>query len=280
MPKTVHLLGSGGPAGVGMTRCLKEWYEVTGWDDSEWARLMSEAETRNLPYELPDIIIPIPDSKVLELSELPRMFLPDESQIRLCQDKADTAKILSDLAPKTYWVRDTVGAGGKGAQMASELLPGRNYSQEFVYFDGEELAAFQKERVSYSVKERSAGLDNRGSSAVSVCTRRQDVLDTSREALRRIAAHTGMPLHGFYGVDLKEDELACPKVTEINAARLLTASYCYYYLTGYNLPLVGARAFLGEDAPKLPDYPVGYGIIRQVGQEPRLFGPEITKDWS
>lgn len=270
--KTVHIIGAGGPAGVGMTRCLKEHYSVTGSDESQWAKLMMECPRSDLEV---DLYIPLPDSSVRNSVGQGAVFLPPGKQIELCQDKAKTAEILGDLAPKVYWVRDTVGTGGKGAQMASEMLPGRNFSVEYVIYKGKVLAHFQKERISYSVKEKTRGLDNRGSSAVSVCQNYTNINYIAYEALSKLPGE----LNGFYGVDLKEDEIGVPRVTEINAGRLLTASYCYFYLTGYNLPLVGVKAFLGEEIPPLPDYPVGFGLIRQVGQEPKLFPPEITKQW-
>jgi len=267
-----------------MTRCLKGHFEVTGSDSGLWSPYMMECASGYEQDESTGLLIPVPDRAVYSgalVNTQPgrRFLLPDLKQVDLCQDKAMAAEVLGDLAPKTYWLRDTHGAGGQGAQMLTNYLPGRNYSVEFVCYKGEKLANFQKQRLSYSLKEKTEGLQNRGSSAVSVCTDRRDVWETAERALTRLATHTGTPLHGFYGVDLKEDEDSCPKVTEINAGRLLTASYSYFHLTGYNLPLVGVRAYFEEDQPKLPEYPVGWGVLRQVGQEPRLFGPDITKDW-
>lgn len=283
MSKLVHILGAGGPAGVGMTRCLKEHYEVTGEDSSQWSELMMECDPGTGEC---DLIMSLPDSVIIEQARAfidprpPWTFLPPLEQITLCQDKAATAKVLGDLAPLTYWVRDTHGAGGAGAQMASEVLPGRNYSQEFVFFNNAPIGFFQKERLSYSVKSRTQGIDNRGSSAVSICTRNEEVNHVALAAMARLNEYTGVSLHGFYGIDLVEDKNGVPKVTEINAGRLLTASYAFFSETRYNLPLVGVKSFFGEDIPPLPDYPVGWGQIRQVGQLPRLFPPEVTKLWT
>jgi hypothetical protein len=221
-----------------------------------------------------DMVIAVPDSLV-EYSS----FKPSYEQVELCRDKAKTAEVLGSLAPKTYWLRDTVGAGGKGAQMLTNFLPGKNYSHEFVFYEGEELASFQKMRVSYSVKEKTEGIDNRGTSAVSVCTKNEDVATAAYNALHRVSRATDSLLHGFYGVDLKEDENGVPKVTEINAGRLLTASYNYFYLTEYNLPLIGVQAFLGDPMQKLRDYPEGCGIVWQLGQEAKPIDSSITKTW-
>lgn len=264
-----------------MTRCLQQHLDVTGEDDSGFARLAMECPYKEYAgWDTEDLIIPVPDSVVA--TSRPRfdnVFLPPEEQLKLCQDKAKTAEVLGDLAPKTYWMRDAEGAGGKGAQMLTGYLPGRNYSQEFVFFEGRQIAAFQKLRVSYSVKKKTEGLENVGSSAVSVCTRDYSVENVAYEAIRKVSEATGTVPHGFYGVDLKEDERGVAMVTEINAGRLLTASYSYFWLTGYNLPLVGVSAFFGEESSELPEYPLGYGIVRQVDMLPKLVGPEITKDW-
>lgn len=276
--KRVHIIGAGGPAGVGMARCLKEHYEVTGQDDSEWATLMMECgEPVYVDGEgiSSDADVYLPDSLVHGSS-----FSPPLSHIDLCRDKSKTAGVLADLAPKTFWVRDTQGAGGAGAQMCQEFLPGDNYSVEFVCQDGKMLAAFQKKRLSYSVKSKTQGIENRGSSAVSVVTDDERVNITAAHALRMISASTNEEINGFYGVDLKYDGNGIPKVTEINAGRLLTASYAFFSGTGYNLPLVGMAAHFGDPIPEMPDYPLGWGQIRQVGQEPRLFPPEVTASWS
>lgn len=281
----IHIIGAGGPAGVGLTRCLKDHYDVTGEDSSQWAELMMEC--KHSVYGFGDMDIALPDSLIAKNS-----FRPPQEQIDLCQDKAKTADVLGRLAPKVFWERDTHGAGGSGAKMCSEYLPGKNYSVEFVYYKGVIRAEFQKMRVSYSVKSRTQGIENRGSSAVSICTDNAQVFEVAAEAIDRLRSHVygldglsthsvkkDLEPHGFYGVDLKCDSSGVPKVTEINAGRLLTASYAFFHQTRYNLPLVGVEAYLGEKPTPLSDYPVGWGQIRQVGQEPKLFPPEVTKTW-
>ena len=281
MSKTIHILGAGGAAGIGMTRCLKDYYDVLGLDDSTWARLIMECDDGT--GKMTDMVIPVPDELVYERARITTqenyLFLPHISHITLCRHKDRTASVLGDLSPLTYWVRDTTGAGGKGAQMASEYLPGKNCSVELVYYKGVLKASFQKERLSYLVAKKEPDVTKSGSSMVSICIQDSELMSRSMEAIEKISAYTESIAHGFYGIDFKYDENGVPKVTEINAGRLLTASYVYYYMTGYNLPLVGVRAHFGESTPQLPDYPVGYGIIRQVDKEPQVFPPEVTKSW-
>lgn len=275
--KTIYIEGAGGPAGIGLARCLKDHYTVTGYDSSEWARLMMEIPVLKQGDKNADLSIYLPDSLILRYSQMPVKdeFLPPYEQIAICQDKGKLADLIGNLAPKRYWGRDLQGAGGSGAEMISEYCPGKNYSQEFVYYKGRRLAHFQKLRVSYSVKSRTQGIDNRGSSAVSVCTNEEEVFDTAKAALEKLPGK----LHGFYGIDLKCTGDGSPKVTEINAGRLLTASYGFFEHTGYNLPLAGVKAFFGEEDINPYDYPTGWGQIRQVGQLPQFFPPEVTKTW-
>lgn len=259
-----------------MTRSLKEWYDLTGWDDSPWAKLMMECEPGDAGHA--DLTLPVPDSAVWSLRGMPA-FLPPKPHLGICREKGDLAKVVGDLAPNLIWVRNTMGSGGAGAQMAQEFLPGRNFSCELVYNDGVLLQNFIKERISYSVKGKTEGLDNRGTSAVSVCRRNQEVLQRSVDAISLLVEETGDKANGFYGLDFKEDTKGTPKLTEINAGRLLTASYPYFYQTGFNLPLVGVRAFFGETSPELPEYPEGWGLVWQIGQKPRVVPPDMTEGW-
>lgn len=277
--KRIHIVGSGGVAGIGMTRCLQDDFTVQGHDSGPFGEYVQECESeRDESLHYCDLIIPVPDAAALKYSEHANTFLPPKEQIELCADKAKCAEVLGDLSPKTYWVRETKGAGGKGAQMISEYLPGRNFSVEFAFSKTNRIGIFQKERLSYLVKEIEPMVTASGSSAVSICTNNPEVNRTALRALKKVIEATGTQLHGFYGVDLRMDENGVPKVTEINAGRLLTASYTYFYKTGYNLALAGIKAALGEPY-ELGEYPLGYGVIRQTDSLPQIFGPEVTKEW-
>jgi len=259
--KKILIKGAGGVCGKGMTRCLKDNYLLYGEDDSRWAEKLMET----LPsYDCKgsyDLIIPVADS-MITVPDHPTM-LPDIREINICQDKAECAKVLRELAPKTYWVRDTKGAGGAGAQMSSDYLPGDNYSCEVIFNEGEFLGSFIKHRLSYSTIKEDLPLEKRGSSMVSVCVDNQDILQRTLTAIDRIG---GTP-HGAYGVDFKCNEEGVPLITEINPGRFLTASYVYFYSTGYNLPLKLYSSYFGEDY-ELPEPPFGTGVIRCVDSKP------------
>lgn len=257
----ILVVGAGGVAGIGLTKCLETEFSVYGKDDSDWSSKVMRAKKH--AKEPIDLCVPVPDSLVLKYAGKKNTLLPKKSEIALCQDKAACAKILGNLAPKTYWVRDTHGAGGAGAQMASEYLPGRNFSCEVVYFHGEILGHFVKERLSYSVKGTDLPLDKRGSSAVSICRKDDLIAELALEAVNRVAKKP----HGAWGIDFKENEEKIPLITEVNAGRFLTASYVYFYMTDYNLPLKLFKAYFDEDYT-LGEYPANKGIIRQTDSLP------------
>jgi hypothetical protein len=273
MTKVIHIAGAGGVAGVGLTRCLVKdlGYSLQGHDGSPWATLMmevaDETEAASTDSRLADLVIPVPDPLVKKWAGSDIAFLPTAQEVEVCQDKGETARLLGSLAPFVYWVRDTHGAGGKGAQMASEYLPGRNFSCEIVYKHGNIIGHFIKERLAYDLKGSPDPLFQRGSSAVSICIQDKGILKLANAAVWRIANHCQTKPNGVYGVDMKANVDGAVKVTEINAGRFLTASYVYFYSTDYNLPLAMVKAFFNEKY-KLGAYPQGIGVIRQTDQLP------------
>ena len=271
--KLIHICGGGGVAGIGLTRCLKGHFVLQGHDQSTWAEKMMECDKEGVHAHDADLIIPVPDKAVLKYAEKGGglgsgiLFLPSYEEVKLCQDKAKTAEVLGNLAPKTFWVRDTQGAGGKGAQMCSEYLPGRNYSCELVYRAGELLGHFTKERLSYRVGSVDPLVNGIGSSAVSRCISSSRIVDIAKDAVERVSKHCDTVPNGVYSADFKENEDGQPKVTEINAGRFLTASYVYFYSTGYNLPLLMVKKFFTEPY-EIGAYPEGVGVIRQTDSMP------------
>jgi hypothetical protein len=266
--KKILILGAGGPAGILLTRCLKGYFDVYGKDDGQFAKhlMLAKPYSDEIKY---DLIIPVPDVLVLKSASNGNhksCFLPTLAEIQLCQDKAECAKVLGDLSPKTYWVRDTHGAGGKGAQMCSEYLPGRNLGTELLYKDGALKAYFQKERVSYSAREISPEVIGRGSAMVATCIQDNKLLATAMSAVQKI---TNNP-NGVYAIDIKENEAGEAKITEINAGRFVTSSHVFYYMTGYNLPRMMVELALNQEVTPLGKYPEGQTVVRQMDREPCL----------
>jgi len=259
----IHLTGAGGNAGILLARCLKDDFLVTGEDDSYYAQKLIEVP-RSVPNTAPDMIWPVSDTQVMKFAGNPLCFLPDPKVIALCQNKSSCQLALKDLSPKRYWERDVYGAGGKGAKLIEEYLPGKNYSVELLFFNDEMKAYFMKERIAYDLQGSKEPTHQRGTSLVSTCINRDDLYSLACEAIR--AVHDGNPAHGLFGVDFKENEAGVPKITEINAGRLLTASYVYF--KQYNIPKLAAELFLGLEETPLAEYPEGVSIVRQFDSLP------------
>mgnify|MGYP001570707436 CR=1 FL=1 len=262
----ITIIGAGGVGGIGATRCLtqdKSLY-VQGYDSSEWGQIVRECKE---PNRRDNMRFPVPDQAVLHFADHPKCYLPSREEIEICQDKAMTAEVIGDLAPKTEWLRDTHGAGGKGAQMISEYLPGRNYSAELVFWDGKLLSFFIKERLGYDIKGSKEPTYQFGTSLISECILDKRLLDLAGKAIHKVADYVDKKPHGVYSVDFKESRDLVPKITEINAGRFLTASYVFYYKTGFNLPLLFVNKFLNKPY-KIGKYPKGKTIIRQIDSLP------------
>lgn len=264
---THHIVGAGGNAGRLLARCLEPHYDVCGNEQSEYAAKLATVplEPQCPGWSQADMLWPVPDKAVAKYADCDLWPHPDPAVIKLCQDKGKTALALKDLAPIRYWERDFVGAGGKGAKLMQEFLPGKNYSVELIYWHGVLKAHFSKERLGYDLNGNSEPNHQFGTSMVSVCIWDQNLINLAVEAVLRV--HDGKTPHGVFGVDFKEDSKGIPKVTEINAGRFLTASYIYYY-TWYNLPYFLSKLFLEGYEIEITDYPLGMMVVRGFDTEP------------
>jgi hypothetical protein len=151
--------------------------------------------------------------------------------------------------------------------MAAQYLPGRNMSCELVYWGwGAKVQCFAKERLSYAVGRREPNVGGVGTSMVSRCIAPGELFALADKAICGLCKDSDP--RGIYGVDFREDEWGTPRITEINAGRFLTASYVYYYRTGYNLPRLMVEQYLRLEETPLAPYPEGIGIVRQIDHEP------------
>ena len=187
-----------------------------------------------------------------------KTFLPDRRTIALCQDKFETglawrrAKLRDDRIelidsrewpPKNYpcWLRARHGAGAKAAVNArtwhqanawltfwqerdrnldfvsEEFLPGRDYAWSAIFKEGRPVMSFSRERLEYLYP----GLTPEGLTGTPTIAR--IVHDDRVHAMAEAAVYAVDPEpHGFFSVDLREDENNIPRPTEINAGRVFT----------------------------------------------------------
>lgn len=136
---------------------------------------------------------------------------------------------------------------GWGKMAASSYLPGANLTWMAAFAEGRLLAAGARERLEY-VLPHVAPSGITGAPAVSRTIRRDDVADIG---LRAVQAIDDAP-HGVYFVDMKEDGLGTPRVTEINAGRCGTTIH-FYTEAGFNFPWLLVRLALGDDVEPLAD---------------------------
>lgn len=156
-------------------------------------------------------------------------------------DKESTFKL-----PYPFWIRSASGSSGLGSLkvnsltelknwihinpgvekfLASEYLPGRNLACKMLFYNGELLRSAVGERVNYIMaKVAPSGIT--GNSAFGRLLNDPEVFEVSNKAMDIMFEKSGAPKHGFFTVDLKEDENGIPKVTEVNV-RHVAFTQCF-----------------------------------------------------
>ncbi len=138
--------------------------------------------------------------------------------------------------PFPFWIRSAEGSSGLGSLqvkspedlknwitinpgvekfLGSEFLPGRNLACKLLYYNGKLLRAAVGERVNYIMaKVAPSGIT--GNTSFGRLLNDPVVFEAAKEAMDIMFEKTGANKHGFFTVDLKEDEQGKAKVTEIN----------------------------------------------------------------
>lgn len=170
-----------------------------------------------------------------------RQKLRAHAPVKVEQPWADHINLARDAYGLPFWLRATRGAGAKGAikvtsgeqafhwlrfwesrgadfeWMAEEYLPGRDFAWSSVWYDGELITSFARERLEYLYPHLTPeGLTGTPTVARIVY---DDAVNANAEAA--VLAVDAKP-HGIYSVDLKGDAAGIPRPTEINAGRGFT----------------------------------------------------------
>lgn len=205
----------------------------------------------------------------------------------------DTLHLAADSLGLPLWLRATKGAGAKGAikvtsldqayhwirfwqsrsqefgWMAEEFLPGRDFAWSSIWYEGELITSFARERLEYLYPHLTPeGLTGTPTAARIVC---DEVVNASAEA--SVRAIDPVP-HGIYSVDLREDREGHPRPTEINAGRGFT-TFGLWSLYSYNfMDLVVRLARDGRswwlhrpdlsEPPKYNALPSGMTLYRHI----------------
>jgi len=269
--------------------------EVLAWS--------KKGETSQLPCK-----VLLPDSRLAELlfdkakmTELldPLHLVPQS--ISFDRDYSQINEVFDKLG-NVFWVRSSSGTSGLGSLkidspeslknwiqinpyvqtfLASQYLPGRNLACKLLYYNGKLLRTATAERVNYIMaKVAPSGIT--GNTSFGRLLNEAKIVDVATEAMDYLFAITGAEKHGFFTVDLKEDEKGNPLITEINI-RHVAFTQCF---------AAGGANFCEDTIRLLSDdstfdfnyrqyqFEEGLIFLRDVDQEPILMKEEdlLSKD--
>jgi carbamoyl-phosphate synthase large subunit len=168
-----------------------------------------------------------------------------------------------------YW-QDMRGVPAT-AFILSEYLPGRDFSAQSVWKDGQLVLVKTYERLSYlGTGSRPAQVSSVAALARTVCEPR--VVDSCVKAIRLLDPRAS----GVFGVDLKEDGQANPCITEINAGRFSSATNLFDLVGKHNMAATYVQVALGGQVPVRDEYDVSedHYMLRDVDSLPRIFDVE------
>jgi len=135
-----------------------------------------------------------------------------------------------------FWIRGVSGSSGLGSLkvesrnalqnwininphvsqfIASTYLPGRNLACKMLYYNGELIRAACGERVNY-IMANVAPSGITGNTAFGRLLNEPEIIKVARKVMDILFDNANSPKHGFFTIDLKEDEHGKPFITEVN----------------------------------------------------------------
>lgn len=144
-------------------------------------------------------------------------------------------RILKSLS-YPYWIRSSTGSSGLGSFkisshmellqwislnpsvtefLASNFLSGRNLACKLLYWNGNLVRSAVAERVEY-IMSKVAPSGITGNTSFGRLINDPDIVSTVVDAMDYLFQVSAAKKHGFFTVDLKEDERGKPYITEIN----------------------------------------------------------------
>ncbi len=116
-----------------------------------------------------------------------------------------------------HWIRFWQSRGADVTWVAEEYLPGRDYAWASLWYRGELVTSFARERLEYIYPHLTPeGLT--GTPVIAEVVHDSRVNQAAYEAVLSLTPNA----HGFMCVDLREDADGVPRPTEINAGRGFT----------------------------------------------------------
>ncbi|RLE91527.1 MAG: hypothetical protein DRJ46_02255 [Thermoprotei archaeon] len=172
------------------------------------------------------------------------------------------------------WIRLNASQGRASISdfILQEYLPGRDLAFDSLWYNGELVTSYVRERLEYPFKHISlTGIT--GTPSVAKTLHYDEASKIGEKAVKALDPNP----HGFFSVDLKEDENGKPKVTEVDGKwhttaplwgyafmklrKKLTYNLAYLYLT---LGIHGNLEELQEKPPKYNLFPEDFYLVRQM----------------
>ncbi|MCF8267381.1 MAG: hypothetical protein K9I69_04800 [Ignavibacteriales bacterium] len=210
----------------------------------EWSKI---SETQGLPCKvlLPDHAFTNAVYSKAKMTDLLRdSDLVPRSYV-LKKDLSNLDEITNNLG-YPFWIRSSSGSMGLGSLkidsketlknwllinpnveefFASDFLPGRNLACKMLYWNGKLVRAACGERVYY-IMSKVAPSGITGNTSFGRLLNDELVFNRAKRAMDSLFEKVGAKKHGFYTVDLKEDNDGLPYVTEVNI-RHVAFSICF-----------------------------------------------------
>lgn len=175
------------------------------------------------------------------------------------------------------WIRK--GKAKRDDFIFQEYLPGRDYAWDSLWYKGELVTSFSRERLEYIFPHLSpSGIT--GTPVVSRIVHDKRINEVSTKAVKAIDPKP----HGFYCIDLKEGEDGRLYVTEINLkAHTTLALWAYIAPRFFELPewsnmsylyvMLGLGKYDIENIPKYDIYPDGVILLRHIDVGAKIIWP-------
>lgn len=170
------------------------------------------------------------------------------------------------------WIRLWVSKGVEPEEMImQEYLPGRNIAWDSIWFNGNLITSYSRERLEYPLKHVSpSGIT--GTPSVSRTVEIEEANLIGEKAVRTISKRP----HGVFSVDMKENESGKLCITEVDPGKFHTTmplwgyvAFKYLGMPWYaNLADLYVRIGISKDVPNdIPKYdliPGGYYMVRNI----------------
>lgn len=203
--------------------------------------------------------------------------------IPIVEPTPDTLHLAADRLGAPFWLRAARGAGANKAiqvdhvgqayhwirfwasrnvdveWIAEPMLPGRDIAWTSIWYQGELVTCFARERVEYLYPHLSPeGLTGTPTIARVIVEEKITAL-----GIAAVTAVDEVP-HGIYSVDMREDPDGVPRPTEINAGRGFT-TMGLWSLWGPNFTDIAARCAVDTpDFWQLNPLPEGLTLSRHI----------------